>query len=160
MDTDSTCLRPSIFVDADACPASIKEILFKTVQRMKLKLIVVANQTIRTPASDQIEVITVPHGADAADHRIVELVRAGDIVITQDIPLAARVVDKHGIAIGIRGEVFDESSVHSRLATRNLMEQFRSSGVETKGPKPLSQKDVQTFANALDRTLTKTLKSG
>ena len=147
-----------ILIDGDACPKSIKEILFRTAKRLEVPLIVVANQTIRAPESALIRVITVTDGADVADNRIVELMNAGDIVITGDIPLAARVVEKQGVAIGTRGEHYDESSVHGRLATRNLMEQFRSAGVETGGPRPMSSKDVQTFANLLDKTLTRSLR--
>ncbi len=118
----------------------------------------VANQSSRAPDSTLIQVITVPYGADIADNLIAEKMHTGDIVITGDIPLAARVVEKGGIAIGTRGELYDEKSVHGRLASRNLMEQFRSAGVETGGPKPLGQKDIQAFANQLDRTLTKHVK--
>ena len=110
------------------------------------------------PKSKWIRLELVPHGADAADHWIVDQMSPGDLVITGDIPLAARVVEKDGIAIGTRGEVFDDATVHDRLATRNLMEQFRSAGVETSGPKPLSQKDVQAFANSLDRWLVRQLR--
>lgn len=147
-----------ILIDADACPASIKDILFRTARRLQVRLTVVANQTIRVPESDLIQVITVTDGADVADDRIIQLMQAGDIVVTGDIPLAARVVEKSGIAIGTRGELYDDKSVHGRLATRNLMEQFRSSGIETGGPRPMSQKDVQKFANVLDRTLTRQLR--
>ncbi len=114
---------------------------------------------MRVPSSDFIRLITVPDGADVADNKIIEMLEPGDIVITGDIPLAARVVEKSGIAIGVRGELFDDSSVHDRLASRNLMEQFRSAGVDTSGPKPLAQKDIQTFANLLDRTLTRSLRT-
>ena len=117
-----------------------------------------ANQSMRIPSSDLIRLITVPDGADVADNKIIEMLEPGDIVITGDIPLAARVVEKSGIAIGVRGELFDDSSVHDRLASRDLMEQFRSAGVDTRGPKPLTQKDIQTFANVLDRTLTRSLR--
>ncbi len=113
---------------------------------------------MRVPSSDFIRLITVPDGADVADNEIIEMLEPGDIVITGDIPLAARVVEKSGMAIGFRGELFDDSSVHDRLASRNLMEQFRSAGVDTNGPKPLAQKDIQTFANLLDRTLTRSLR--
>ena len=147
-----------LLVDADACPVALKEILYKTSRRLNVKLVLVANQTMRIPESELIEVITVTDGADVADDRIVELMKEGDIVVTGDIPLAARVVEKSGIAIGTRGELFDDASVHGRLASRNLMEQFRSAGIETGGPKPLSQKDVQTFANLLDKTLTRALR--
>jgi uncharacterized protein YaiI (UPF0178 family) len=152
-------LRPiHIWVDADACPNAIKDILFRTSKRLGIPIVLVANQSARAPQSDLISVITVPYGADIADNAIAEKMKSGDVVITGDIPLAARVVEKGGIAIGTRGELYDEKSVHSRLASRNLMEQFRSAGVETSGPKPLSQKDVQTFANQLDRILTKLLR--
>ncbi len=147
-----------IWVDADACPAAIKDILFRTARRLEVELVLVANQSMQIPVSRLIRLITVPHGSDVADHKIVEMMQPGDVVITGDIPLAARVVEESGIAIGTRGELFDDHSVHGRLATRNLMEQFRSAGVDTSGPQPLCQKDVQTFANRLDRTLTRRLK--
>lgn len=147
-----------IWVDADACPGALKEILFRTAKRLQLECTLVANQTMRVPTSKLIHLITVPDGPDVADDRIVELVQPGDVVITGDVPLAARVVAKEAVAIGVRGELYDDASVHSRLASRDLMEQFRSAGIETSGPKPLSQKDVQTFANLLDKTLTKCLR--
>ena len=147
-----------LWVDADACPVAIKEILFRTAERLRVETILVANQSISIPPSDVIRRVTVRDGADVADNRIVEWMQPGDVVITGDIPLAARVVDGGGVAIGTRGELYDDASVHGRLAARNLMEQFRSAGMETSGPKPLSQKDVQTFANQLDRTLTRALK--
>lgn len=147
-----------IWVDADACPAPIKDILFRTAQRLKIETILVANQAIRIPSSDFIRLILVPHGADVADKKIVELMAAGDVVITGDIPLAAHAVNEGGTAIGPRGEAFDEDTVHGRLASRNLMEHLRSAGMVTSGPKPLTQKDVQTFSNLLDRTLTRRLK--
>ena len=114
----------------------------------------VANQSIGIPKAPNIHLVIVSDGADVADDMIVEQMSAYDIVITQDIPLAARVVEKLGVAIGPRGEQFDDNSVHSRLASRNLMEKFRSAGHETRGPKPLSKKDTQAFANALDRSIT------
>ena len=147
-----------IWVDADACPAAIKEILYRTARRLQVELILVANQTMQVPSSDLFRLMTVPEGADVADDKIVEMLSPGDVVITGDIPLAARVVEKSAIAIGVRGELFDDHSVHDRLASRDLMEQFRSAGVDTRGPKPLTQKDIQTFSNLLDRTLTRCLK--
>ncbi len=149
-----------IWVDADACPAPIKEILYRTVRRLQVELTLVANQSMHVPSSKLIRLITVPEGADVADDRIVEMLAPGDVVITGDIPLAARVVDKSAIAIGVRGELFDENSVHDRLASRDLMEQFRSEGIETRGPRPLTKKHLQTFANVLDRTLTRCLQKG
>lgn len=147
-----------IWIDADACPAAIKEILFRTSKRLSLPVTLVANQTMRVPQSELIRVLTVSHGANVADDLIVEQMQPGDLVITGDIPLAARVVEKQGIAIGPRGEAFDEASIHSRLASRNLMEHLRSAGMETAGPKPQNQKDVQAFSNLLDRTLTRALR--
>ena len=147
-----------IWVDADACPAALKDILFRTAKRLEVHMILVANGGMHCPSSKFIRLEIVAHGADVADHWIVENMAPGDLVVTGDIPLAARVVEKEGIAIGTRGEVFDDASVHDRLATRNLMEQFRSAGVETSGPKPLSQKDVQAFANSLDRWLSRRLR--
>ena len=152
MDTLFCC---TIWIDADACPTDIKEVIYRSSKRLNIKVVLVANQSVRTPDSKLISAITVRDGADIADNMIVEKMVSGDIVITGDIPLAARVVEKNGVAIGTRGELFDESSIQSRLATRNLMEQFRAAGMETSGPKPLSQKDVQAFANQLDRLLTK-----
>ncbi|MCP4885678.1 MAG: YaiI/YqxD family protein [Rubripirellula sp.] len=147
-----------IWIDADACPVAIREILFRTAERLRIETTLVANQSIAIAKSAFIRRVTVRDGADIADDRIVELMQRGDLVITSDIPLASRVVEKEGVAISPRGELFDDKSVHERLAARNLMEQFRSAGFETGGPKPLSQKDVQTFANQLDRSLTRLLQ--
>ena len=146
-----------LWIDADACPMAIKEVLFRVADRLQIETTLVANQSMAIPPSGFIRRVTVRDGADAADDRIIELMQPGDVVITGDIPLAARVVDNDGVAISPRGELYDDRSVHDRLATRNLMEQFRSAGVDTAGPKPLSQKDVQTFANQLDRLLTRLL---
>lgn len=147
-----------IWVDGDACPVAIKEILFRTAKRLEVHLVLVANAGMHCPKSKWTTLKIVPHGADAADNWIVDVMSPGDLVITGDIPLASRVVQKEGTAIGTRGEIFDDSSVHERLATRNLMEEFRSAGVETKGPRPLNSKDVQAFANSLDRWLVRRLR--
>ena len=152
--TQSIC----IWVDADACPATIKDIIFRTSKRLEVPVVLVANQSMQIPRTKLVRLLLVPHGADAADNKIVESINAGDVVITGDIPLAARVVEKSAIAIGTRGERYDDNSVHERLASRNLMEQFRSAGVETSGPKPHTPKDVQAFANEIDRTLTKLMR--
>lgn len=151
--------RIKIWVDADACPLVIREIIIRTGLRLELEVVFVANQSIRVPKSELLRVITVRDGADIADHTIVAQMQSDDIVITSDIPLAARVVEKNGIAIGSRGEVFDANSVQSRLASRNVMEHLRSAGVETDGPRPLSPKDVQNFSNSLDRIMTRLLKA-
>ena len=153
--------KPSIkiWVDADACPVAVREIIFRVAKRLKIETTFVANSTIRVPPVDFIRAITVPYGADIADHEIVRMCAAEDLVITNDIPLASRVVTKGATAIGMRGQLFDDATVHGRLASRNLMEQLRSAGVETKGPKPLAAKDVQSFANQIDRILTRLMKN-
>ena len=151
-------IKLCVWVDADACPNGIKDILLRTSKRLSVPMVFVANQSVRLPSSNLLSLITVRDGADIADDLIVEKMNPGDIVITQDIPLAARVIEKNGVAIGVRGQLYDDNSIQSRLSTRNLMEQFRAAGMETSGPKPFNQKDVQSFANALDRTLTKALK--
>jgi uncharacterized protein YaiI (UPF0178 family) len=150
---------PAILVDADACPVAIKEIVYRTAERRNTRCVVVANQPIAIPKSDWIRRITVSSGADQADHAIVEMVKPGDVVIADDIPLAARVIEKGGFVIGSRGDLFDDRNIHSRLAARDLMEQLRSAGMETEGPKPFKPKDAQSFANQLDRTLTKRIKA-
>ena len=149
---------PKIFVDADACPVAVKEIVYRVAQRRQVHTVVVANQLLAIPKSEWIRGMTVASGADQADHAIVEMVQPGDLVIADDIPLAARVVEKGGLVIGSRGALYDEKNVRNRLATRDLMEQLRSAGLETDGPRPFMQKDAQAFANQLDRTLTKRLR--
>lgn len=153
MPDENSSALPTLWIDADACPSLVRDVVYKAAKRMNCNVTVVANQPMYVPVSSRIKQITVASGADEADDRIVEWMQPGDIVITSDIPLAARVVDEEGIAIGHRGEVFDDDSVHSRLATRDMMEQFRSAGMDTGGPRPFDQRDVQQFANALDRTL-------
>lgn len=160
MNKETTEQKPTlrIWVDADAVPNGIKDILIRTSKRLSLPLIFVANQSVRIPKTELISLVTVQDGADIADDYIADQMSAKDVVITQDIPLAARVIENGGVAIGVRGQLYDDSNIQSRLGTRNLMEQLRSAGMETSGPKPLNQKDVQTFANALDRTLTRALR--
>lgn len=148
-----------ILVDADACPAAIKELIFRASARLQVEVILYANQSMRIPNTKLIELVMVPHGADVADDRIIEHLTKHDVVITGDIPLAARAVDKGAVAIGVRGELYDDAQVQGRLASRNLMEQLRSAGMETAGPKPLNPKDVQAFANQLDRILTRRLRA-
>ena len=164
MTTESTTSASSgqpavkIWVDADACPVAVRSIIFRVAKRLRIETTFVANQTLRVPPVDFIRAITVSDGADVADHEIVKRCAADDLVITNDIPLASRVVTKGATAIGMRGQLFDDATVHGRLASRNLMEQLRAAGLETKGPKPLSAKDVQSFANQLDRILTRLMK--
>ena len=142
-----------IWVDADACPGSVKDILFRAAKRCELPVTLVANQSISVPQSDFIKCIVVAHGADVADTHIVEIMSEGDLVVTADIPLADRVIKKGGFALNPHGEVLDKDNIGSRLAMRNLMESVRSSGMPTPGPKPFGQKDTQAFANSLDRIL-------
>jgi len=142
-----------IWVDADACPNAIKEILFRAAERARVNLTLVANQPVRTPPSQYIKALQVPPGFDVADNKIVELTEAGDLVITADIPLAAGVIDKGGHALDPRGESYTKDNIKERLAMRKLMDELRSSGVDTGGPATFGNADRQAFANKLDRFL-------
>ncbi|MBI2309248.1 MAG: YaiI/YqxD family protein [Rhodocyclales bacterium] len=144
-----------IWVDADACPVVIKEILFRAAERTKLPLTLVANQWLKTPPLPNIRSVQVPKGFDVADKHIADQVEAGDLVITADIPLAAAVVDKGATAINPRGERYTPENIRQALDLRNFMESLRNSGVETGGPPAFSQADRQAFANSLDRLLAK-----
>ena len=148
-----------IWVDADACPAVIKDILFKAARRTKLPLSLVANHSMSVPPDKHITLTQVPSGFDAADDYIVEKCEAGDLVITNDIPLAADVLAKNALALNNRGEEYDKSSIKQILDMRDFMETMRSSGEHTGGPKAFSQRDKQNFANALDRLLTQGLRN-
>jgi hypothetical protein len=143
-----------IWVDADACPVVIKEILFRAVERSKIALTLVANQSIRFPPSRYIKMLQVASGFDVADNEIVKRLAVGDLVITGDIPLAAEVIDKGGFALNPRGELYTLDNIKERLAMRDFMDTLRSSGVQTGGPSTMSQADRKTFANQLDRFLT------
>jgi hypothetical protein len=147
-----------IWVDADACPKAVKEILYRAAERVEIQMILVANKPLHVPRSPYLKTIKVPSGFDEADHRIVELMQAGDLVVTGDIPLAAAVVEKGGYVLGPRGEQFTEENIQERLAMRNLMDQLRSTGLDTGGPAALNKGDRQTFANGLDRILTRCLR--
>jgi len=142
-----------IWVDADACPGPIKDILFRAAERLKLPLTLVANKPLRTPPSPYIRAIQVPQGFDVADERIAAEVAAGDLVVTADIPLAAAVIAKGGTVIDPRGEQFSTENIQERLALRNFMEQQRAAGVQTGGPAPFSARDQKAFADRLDRLL-------
>ncbi|MCI5123590.1 MAG: YaiI/YqxD family protein [Candidatus Electrothrix sp. AR5] len=144
-----------IWVDADACPVVIKDILYKAAERTRLQLILVANTSFRTPQSSFIHFIHVSQGSDRADDEIVEKLEPKDLVITADIPLAARVVEKGGFALNPRGEAYTEENIKERLSTRNFLDSLRSNGIETGGPSALSARDKQAFANSLDQILTK-----
>lgn len=147
-----------IWVDADACPAVIKEILYKAAERRQVEMTLVANQYMRLPASRLIKFLKVTAGLDVADNEIVKQLSPGDLVITADIPLAAEVIEKGGHAINPRGELYTTDNVRDRLSIRDFMDALRATGVETGGPAPLNQGDRQAFANQLDRFLTRHLK--
>ena len=142
-----------IWVDADACPKVIKEILFRMAARLQLPLILVANHVVPLPPSPLISSIRVAKGADVADQRIVEQIAAGDLVVTADIPLAAAAIGKGGHALNPRGEFYSLENIGERLSLRNFLSDLRADGVDTGGPPPLTQRDRQNFANQLDRFL-------
>jgi hypothetical protein len=144
-----------IWVDADACPNVIKEILFRAAERRRVMLVLVANQPLRAPSSHYIRTIQVPGGFDEADRKIAEDVHAGELVITADVPLAAQVVEKGAHALSPRGELYTRDNIRERLTMRNFMDELRKTGVDTGGPAALSQSDRQAFANQLDRFLTR-----
>jgi uncharacterized protein len=139
-----------IWVDADACPIAIKEIVFRAAERAKVHVTLVANQPIRIPTSVFLHFTQVASDFNAADARIVELLEPGDLVITADVPLAAAVVEKGGHALSPRGERFTADNIRERLSIRNFMDELRSGGVNTGGPAALGTRDRQAFANQLD----------
>ncbi len=147
-----------IWVDADACPVVIKEILFRAAERTGLQLTLVANQPLQVPRSRCIKTLQVPAGFDVADDEIVKRLSAGDLVITSDIPLAAEVIGKGGHALSPRGEMYSAENIGERLNMRDFMDTMRASGIDTGGPPALSQSDRQAFANYLDQLLTKHMK--
>lgn len=142
-----------IWVDADACPVVVRDILFRASERTGVEVTLVANQFIRTPASLKVTMLQVQAGFDVADNEIVKRCESGDLVITSDIPLADEVITKGGHALSSRGEMFTKENIKSRLNIRDFMETMRSSGIQTGGPAPLSQADRQQFANHLDKWL-------
>ena len=144
-----------IWVDADACPGAIKNILYRAAERAQVRLTLVANQELRVPRSRWIRTIRVGAGFDVADRRIAELAQPDDLVVTGDIPLAAQIVENGGVALSPRGELYTEENVQERLAMRNLMDELRSGGMITGGPAVLDKTDRQAFANQLDRLLAK-----
>ncbi len=149
-----------IWVDADACPGVIKEILFKAAGRTRIQLTLVANRPLRIPSSPYIRFVQVASGFDVADNEIVNRLSQGDLVITSDIPLAAAVIEKGGEALNPRGEMYTTENIHSILSMRDFMDSLRATGVETGGPPVLGQSDRQAFANQLDRLLTRYGKNG
>lgn len=142
-----------IWVDADACPGVIKDILFRVAERTQIQVTLVANQLLRVPGSKFIRALQVPGGFDVADAEIVARVQPNDLVVTADIPLAAQVLEKGGHALNPRGDFYTKDTIAQQLTMRAFMEELRSSGVDTGGPAAFSQADRQNFANALDRHL-------
>jgi uncharacterized protein YaiI (UPF0178 family) len=144
-----------VWVDADACPAQIKEILFRAAERVQIETVLVANHALRVPKSRFIRAKHVESGFDVADARIVAALAPGDLVITADVPLAAQVVAAKGFALNPRGTLYTPDNVQDHLARRNFMDALRSSGEITRGPAPLDKTDIQAFANELDKVLTR-----
>ena len=142
-----------IWVDADACPKPVKEVLFRAADRTQVKVTLVANQYLATPRSKFVDAVVVPKGFDVADNEIVKRMAAGDLVITGDIPLADEVIDKGGIALNPRGTLYSRENIKNHLQRRDMMEQLRDSGMVSGGPEPYGKKELQSFANALDRQL-------
>lgn len=147
-----------IWVDADACPKVVKEILYRSAERRQVTLTLVANQPLTVPRSPFIKTLRVGAGFDVADDRIVELLESGDLVITADIPLAADAINKGATVINPRGELYTPDNIRERLSMRDFMTELRSSGVETGGNAPFNHSDRQAFANQLDRLLAKLLR--
>lgn len=147
-----------ILIDGDATPVVIKDILYRSAERNRIIMIIVSNQKIKIPVSQFISLAVVPKGPDEADDRIVEMVNPGDLVITADIPLADRVVTLKGYALNPRGEFYTESNIKERLAIRDLMDELRSSGINTGNQNSFSNRDRREFSNQLDRFITKIKK--
>jgi len=148
-----------IWVDADACPKVIKDILFRAAERTQVELILVANQVMQTPTSKFIKSLRVTSGFDVADNEIVRKLAAGDLVITADIPLAAEVIGKGGHALNQRGELYTTDNIKARLSMRDFMDTLRASGINTGGPAALSQSDRLAFANNLDKFLARNVNN-
>lgn len=142
-----------IWVDADACPGPIKEILFRAAERAQVMVTLVANQMLRTPPTRWVRAIQVAGGFDVADNEIVQRLSSGDLVVTQDIPLAAQAIDKGALALHPRGELYTRETIAQRLSMRNFMDELRGAGVDTGGPATFHARDRQAFANQLDRWL-------
>lgn len=144
----------TIWVDADACPKPVKEILFRVAIRDRVQVILVANQLMRVPSSPHIGAIQVPAGFDVADREIARLARPGDVIISADIPLAAIIVEKGCLVLGPRGDIYDGTNVREALSSRNFMDEIRGAGTDTGGPRPYTRTDRERFSNSLARILT------
>ncbi len=148
----------NIWVDADACPAAVKEILFRAAERTGITVTLVANHPMRVPNTRQVRLIQVPAGFDVADNEIVSRLEPGDLVITADIPLAAEILEKGGLALNPRGELYSTETIRAKLTMRDFMETLRASGIHTGGPPTLSRTDRKAFADQFDRLLAKMLR--
>lgn len=144
-----------IWIDADACPRAVKDIVFRAAERLEIETVLVANQVMNTPASPLFSMIVVPNDFDAADNKIAEEAAPSDIVITADVPLASRIVGAGGVAIDPRGHVYDEENIGERLSARNLMSDLRQGGLVQGGPREMEAADTHKFASAFDRELTR-----
>ena len=147
-----------IWVDGDACPVPVKEVLFRAAERTHIPLTLVANHRISIPALKLIRFLQVPQGFDMADNEIVKRTHPGDLVITADIPLAAELIEKEVQVLNPRGELYTKENIRARLRVRDMMDTIRSTGIQTGGPKPLGPKEQQAFANQLDRILTRYMR--
>jgi len=145
--------KPTIWIDADACPKLVKEIIYKISHRLLLNVVLVANKSMFIPPSSLIRQVTVKLGADVADNYIVEQVKENDIVITADLPLAAFIVEKKAIGLNVRGEIYTEDNVRERLSMRDFMKELRDNGVITGGPESFGPKDAERFTNAINKIL-------
>lgn len=145
------CRPKTLWIDADACPKAVKEIVYKTSLRLKIKVVLVANDYQNIPSSDLIRLIVVDSGFDAADNHIIEHVEAHDIVVTADIPLAAKVLKKKAVALDPRGQVYNENTIGSILSVRDFLKEMRDAGTITGGPALFGPKDIKQFADSLNR---------
>ncbi len=149
-----------LWVDADACPGAIKELIIRAARRLKINAVFVANKYISVPDSSYVSHLRIGMDPEAVDQHIAEAAQAGDLAVTQDIPLASTLVARGVVVISTRGELFTEQNIGERLSIRNFMQDAREAGVVTSGPKQFGQKDKQRFADTLDRELTKLLRRG
>lgn len=148
-----------VWIDADACPRGVREVIFRAVRRLELPCVLVANRWMEPPQGPLFSAVVVPKGLDEADSWIITHVEAGEVVITADIPLAAQIVEKGAWGINPRGEVYTEDNVRERLSVRDFMHDLREAGIQTGGPPPFGPKDVQRFAAGFDRLLTSALRA-
>jgi uncharacterized protein YaiI (UPF0178 family) len=149
----------TLWVDADACPRDVKELIYRASIRLRIRTILVANGNLTVPRSELISTVQVAHGLNVADRHIIDSAGRGDVVVTADIPLAAELVPKGVTVIDPRGDLFTEENIQERLSIRNFMQEMRDSGVQTSGPKSFDARARQQFANALDRVLSRALRS-